>query len=188
MGVCAPECWCPLRPKASNPPEARVKDAREPPSVGGLAITPGSCVSPLFTAEATFSLFYFSSFELNSNIEWLFFHHHFAFLKVKSIEFSCFLERPFFSIRKKMFCLFIFESLLKRSNPGPCGMPSPCFHSQTSPGPLLSLKSLTCSLKPWAWGSDLVELPSGNWFFTLGIIWWKENIPAFLKDCLYFYY
>lgn len=107
MGVCAPECWCPLRPKASNPPEARVKDAREPPSVGGLAITPGSCVSPLFTAEATFSLFYFSSFELNSNIEWLFFHHHFAFLKVKSIEFSCFLERPFFSIRKKN-VLFVY--------------------------------------------------------------------------------
>lgn len=114
MGVCAPECWCPLRPKALNPPEARVKDAREPPSVGGLAITPGSCVSPLFTAEATFSLFYFSSFELNSNIEWLFFHHHFAFLKVKSIEFSCFLERPFFSIRKKKSSVCLFLNLYWR--------------------------------------------------------------------------
>lgn len=70
MEVCTPEYWRPLRSKASNPPEASIKDAYEPPSVGALShLDPAYPHSSLLSAIFTFFLKKkFSSFELNSNI------------------------------------------------------------------------------------------------------------------------
>lgn len=131
--------------------------------------------------------FNFSSFELNSNIEWLFFCHHFAFFKSEIYLIKLFFLKGRFSVLEKKCSVCLFLNLYWRDQTqGPVAHPARAFTVRCLQGlsflwnlTHLFLKALGLGIKLGGAAQRELVLYSGDYLM-------KREHSSFLKGLFMF--